>query len=50
MEFFKIMSSFHPKHPITGYIVYKSALSVGKSFRNDMSRNNWLYGEVNLSS
>lgn len=47
---FKIMSSFDPQHPITGHIVYASALSVGKAFRNDISRNHWLHQEVNLSS
>lgn len=46
----KIMSSFYLEHPITGHIVYTSALSVGKAFRNDISRNNWLHQEVNLSS
>lgn len=47
---FKIMRCFHLKNAITGYIVYKNALSIGKAFRNDINRNNRLHQEVNLSS
>jgi hypothetical protein len=46
----KIMNSFYLEYPITGHIVYKSALSVGKAFTNDIGRNNWLQQEVKLSS